>query len=67
MSLRSSAKLSVRVFVLVVLASWLSPAHSATDTWNGGGGDNNFRTPANWVGGSTRPRAIFWPSTAECA
>ena len=52
MALRSSAKLSFRVFLAVALASWLSQAHSATSTWNGGGGDNNFRTPANWLGGS---------------
>ena len=52
MALRSSAKLSFRVFLAVTLASWLSLAHAATDTWNGGGGDNNFRTPANWASGS---------------
>jgi fibronectin-binding autotransporter adhesin len=51
MALRSSAKLCFRVFLSVTLASWLSLAYSATDTWSGGGGDNNFRTPANWVGG----------------
>ncbi len=52
MALRSSAKLSFRVFLAVTLASWLSLAHATTDTWNGGGGDNNFRTPANWASGS---------------
>src|ERR1700683_44417 len=26
---------------------------SATATWIGGGGDNNFSTAANWLGGAT--------------
>jgi autotransporter-associated beta strand protein len=41
----------VRLLILIpILAAFAPAAPAATDTWNGGGGDNNFKTPANWSG-----------------
>ena len=33
---------------LLVMAWAASAAHAATFTWDGGGGDNNLSTAANW-------------------
>jgi hypothetical protein len=34
--------------LFVVWAMWVKPAQAATRTWDGGGGDNNWSTCANW-------------------
>ena len=51
MLLRSIATLVGRTaFVTICLCLTVNLAGAATGTWDGGGGDNNFRTPANWAG-----------------
>ena len=51
MSLRSIATLVGRATLSTIcLCLFVNLAGAATATWDGGGGDNNFRTPANWVG-----------------
>src|SRR6185369_520268 len=52
---RHSRRVSVSSINSMLLAAGVagvvpSVALAATDTWSGGGGDNNFKTPANWVG-----------------
>ena len=51
MLLRSIATLVGRTaFFTICLCLSVNLASAATATWDGGGGDNNFRTPANWAG-----------------
>ncbi len=42
----------IRIFfvALVCLSVAVCPTRAATRTWNGGGADDNFSTPQNWVG-----------------
>ncbi|MFM8803948.1 MAG: hypothetical protein ACKOK8_08575, partial [Planctomycetia bacterium] len=42
-----------RLLAVVALVAWLTAAGNASAavfTWDGGGGNNNWNTPANWVG-----------------
>ena len=38
------------IIVLVAIFVFVKPAFAATKTWDGGGGNLNFSTPANWSG-----------------
>lgn len=54
--------------VLVVLLAWSVSAQGAELTWNGGGTDNLWSTPANW--GGTAPSAgdsLFFGGTTRLA
>lgn len=47
-----STRLSVSVSCALSLIAWFAqPVNAATDTWSGGGGDTNWGTAGNWVGG----------------
>jgi hypothetical protein len=75
--LNTSMKTMIRQFqtpslMNTVLAAWLiagldaNQAQAADRTWTGGGGDNNWGTPANW--GGTAPvagDALFFTGTAR--
>ena len=56
MPTKQTISLSIRIScALIVLSAALliaSPAQAATVTWDGGGGDNNWSTGANWDTGS---------------
>ncbi len=47
---RATPILSAAVLAVGMIGS-AHPAMGATDSWDGGGGDNNFKSGANWVSG----------------
>lgn len=49
-SLRTLAILSASIAALLTIDSAACRVHAADLTWNGGGGDDNWSTPANWGG-----------------